>query len=140
MSMFYYIDPEVAGSFGEKSIIDSSFHPPKVLKMHYEFDGWMGGELLEYFSSYIVSENLKNILINSELTGATIVDAIVSKSSNFEESNPEILLPKFYWLQVTGKAGVDDIGISNDYRLVVSKKILKLLKAVDLGDVLIEDV
>lgn len=37
-------------------------------------------------------------------------------------------LPAFLWLKVSGQAGVDDLGISDDHRLVVSEKLLKVVQ------------
>ena len=59
MTMEYYlIEPEVAGGIGEHSVIDRSSGKMVVRKLHYEFDGWLGDELLESTPCFIVSERL----------------------------------------------------------------------------------
>lgn len=35
------IEPEVAGGLGENTVIDQSVHPPKIARLHYNFEGWL---------------------------------------------------------------------------------------------------
>jgi hypothetical protein len=58
---------------------------------------------------------------------------VSSASEEFEELFPDVKLPKFVWLQVTGKAGQDDFGLSSDHCLVVSQRILDLLKGAGMS-------
>ena len=50
---YYVIEPEVAGGFGENCEIDWSTGKMQVNKLHYQFDGWLGDELLESTPCYI---------------------------------------------------------------------------------------
>ncbi|HKB91644.1 MAG TPA: hypothetical protein VKC60_14085 [Opitutaceae bacterium] len=59
---YYYIEPEVAGSLGENTVIHREVHPPRVSKLHYRFDGWLGDVLLESFPSFIVAEDVEKKL------------------------------------------------------------------------------
>lgn len=135
--MYFYIEPEVSGGFGDNAVIDTSIHPPKVSKLHYQFDGWLGDDLLETFPCHIVSESLAKKIESAELNGYKFDDVEISKSEQFEELYPGKELPKFYWLKVTGVAGKDDFGIAEDYRLTVSEKALEVLKKgkIDEADV-----
>lgn len=36
---FFYIEPEVAGGFGERTRLDTTVHPPVVHELEYEFQG-----------------------------------------------------------------------------------------------------
>ena len=126
--MFYYVEPEVSGGFGDNAIIDSSVHPPKVTKLHVEFDGWLGDDLLETFPCYIISEGLTKEIEAENLTGFILDEVEVSKSNQFEEMYPKRELPKFFWLNLQGVCEKDDFGFSYDYRLVVSERALKVLK------------
>ena len=65
--MYKYIEPEVAGGLGNETIIDKNYHPPIVKKLHYEFNGWLGDDILESFPCFIVSERLKNEIIKKNL-------------------------------------------------------------------------
>jgi len=125
--MYFYIEPEVSGGFGENTVIDTSVHPPKVSRLHYQFDGWLGDDLLESFPCYIVSEYLAKEIEKSGLTGFRFKEVEVSKSEQFEELYPGKELPKFRWLKVIGDAGQDDFGVADDCRLVISEKALETL-------------
>ena len=57
--MFHTLEPEVAGGFGEQTILDNSTHPPDVKWLHYVLDGWLGDDILESFPCYIVTERLR---------------------------------------------------------------------------------
>lgn len=125
--MYFYIEPEVSGGFGDKTVVDTSVHPPRVSKLHYQFDGWLGDDLLETYPCHIVSESLAKEIESAELTGYMFDDVEISKSEQFEDLYPGKELPKFYWLKVSGIAGKDDFGISEDYRLTISEKALEAL-------------
>ncbi|GLU40012.1 hypothetical protein [Pseudomonas sp. NBRC 100443] len=137
--MYYYIEPEVSGGIGRNSIIDTSVHPPLVTKLNYEFYGWLGDDLIESFPCFIVSENLKNQLEKSALTGFKFDVVEITKSENFNELYKEKNLPKFYWLKVTGKAGQQDFGIADDFRLVVSENALVTLYKTKIEQASIEE-
>lgn len=134
--MYFYIEPEVSGGFGDNTVADTTVHPPVVSKLNYLFEGWLGDDLLESFPCYVVSEKLKSEIMNSELMGLEIDGLEVTKSEHFDELYPGKELPEFYWLKVTGEAGKDDFGIASDHRLVVSDKALDVLKkcSIDQAD------
>lgn len=130
---FYKLYPEVAGSWGRNIAFDSSVHPPTLSKLHYEFDLRPSDELITSFASYIVTERLMNKLTEISASGCLFDDVETSKSEKFYESekdleaHQELELPTFFWLRVTGKAGFDDFGMSYDYLLIVSQKVLGTL-------------
>lgn len=133
---FYYIRPEVAGSVGPRSVEDRSVHPPIVTRLHYEFDGWLGGAILESFPCYIVTDPLKKALEDEGFTGCEFDEVEISASEQFADLYPERVeaLPKFHWLKLTGKAGNDDLGMSSDHVLVVSERVLETLKNYEMSD------
>ncbi|MBY8259298.1 hypothetical protein KW530_21605 [Vibrio fluvialis] len=137
--MYFYIEPEVSGGFGDNSVMDTTVHPPKVYKLHYQFDGWLGDELLESFPCFIISEALAQELEREHLSGFTLEDVEVTKSEQFEELYPRKALPKFFWLQVTGSAAQDDLGIAEDHRLVVSESALNTLRKGKIEEADIEE-
>ena len=53
--MRYTLEPEVPGGWGTGIEVDNSCHPPIVKRLHIEFDGWCGDELLECYPCFIVS-------------------------------------------------------------------------------------
>jgi hypothetical protein len=125
---YYALEPEVAGHLGDHAIVDRSVHPPLVKRVHYEFDGWLGDDLLEAFPCFIVTRALGQRLAAAGLTGFTLDDAEVSMSDLFEEVHPDRELPGFAWLKVLGRPGTDDLGLSLDHRLVLSQRALDVLK------------
>ncbi len=137
--MYFFIEPEVSGGFGDNSVMDTTVHPPKVYKLHYQLDGWLGDELLESFPCFIVSESLAQELEREHLSGFTLEDVEVTKSEQFEELYPGKALPKFFWLQVTGSAAQDDFGIAEDHRLVVSEGALNTLRKGKIEEADIEE-
>jgi hypothetical protein len=121
------VQPEVAGGWGPRTVVDRSVHPPLVSRLHYEFDGWLGDEILESFPCFIVSAALAADLRRHHLTGHSLGSVEISTSSQFEELHPNTTLPPFEWLRVNGHAGKDDFGLDTVSRLIVSPQALSLL-------------
>lgn len=126
--MYKYIEPEVAGGFGEATKLDTSVHPPVVFTLEYCFDGWLGDCIIEIFPCYVITAEAKISIDNFNLSGVFFDEVMTSKSDVFEELYPNTELPKVYWAKIIGTAGIDDFGIANDLRLVVSDNALKILK------------
>jgi hypothetical protein len=124
---FITIEPEVAGGWGSGTVADTSIHPPLVTRLHYEFQGWLGDDLLESFPCFIVTDRLACALGQAQLSGFTFDRVEVSTSQEFDVRYPSRRLPKFHWLRVTGRPGVDDLGIGSDHRLVASAEAIKVL-------------
>ena len=131
---YYVIEPEVAGGWGKNTIFTRTpGTPTTVHKLHFEFAGWLGDELLESTPCYIVTERLANEIQREALTGARFDDVEVTTSDQFRELSPKQLLPNFRWLKIEGKPAHDDFGITSDLRLVVSEGALQLLKRVGIS-------
>lgn len=130
---YYCLEPEVAGGLGADTVIDRSVSPTQIEQLHYVMDGWLGDGLLESFPSYIVTNALAHELNHWHPTGARLAKVKITKSPQFEELHPNRPLPEFMWLKVFGAAGKDDFGISVDNRLVVSERVLNILKSFGLS-------
>jgi len=102
------------------------------MHLHYEVDGWLGDDLLQSFPCFIVTDRLAHALRRSDLTGCSLAAVEVTKSSKFNDWNPGKELPGFFWLRITGRAGVDDFGISEDRRLVASTRAMDVLRPFNL--------
>jgi hypothetical protein len=126
--MYYILEPEVAGGLGELTVMDSSKHPPEVTKLHYEFEGWLGDEILETFPCYIVTSEVRDALEKQPVTGCSFEEATISILPVFREIYSDRYLPSFRWLKVHGTAGKDDIGLAADGRIVVSDAALAVLR------------
>ena len=136
---YYQLEPEVAGGFGEHCIIDRGSGKMVVRKLHYEFDGWLGDELLESTPCFIVSERLARQIERAQLTGISFNHVEITKSDQFDELYPNRQLPKFVWLQIEGRPGQDDFGIGPDPGLVISERALEVLRGVGISNALITD-
>jgi hypothetical protein len=135
---YFYVEPEVAGELGDRTVLDSTVHPPRVDKLQYKFVGWLGDSLLESFPCVIATQDAADALAKFGITGVQFADLEVTVSDEFHALYPERELPTFRWLQVDGIAGKDDFGIASDYRLVVSGKGIDLLQPYGIGNALIE--
>jgi len=125
---YFLIEPEVAAELGERTDLDRSRHPPGVNRLHLEFMGWLGDSLLETFPVFVVTQSLGDALVSSQFAGFVLSTFEVSISEQFVELYGDRELPDFYWLRVSGRAGVDDFGLANDHRLVISQRALDLIK------------
>lgn len=133
----FIVEPEVAGGLGEHTVIDSSVRPPKVSKLHYKFDGWLGDALLESFPCYIATKDMAEKLKALHPTGVHFGDVEIEKSDLFRRLHPNRKLPDFMWLKVSGQPGKDDFGLADDLRLVISERVLALLKSQNLQNALV---
>ncbi len=124
---YYILEPEVAGGIGPHTVMDRRTHPPVVSTLHYEFDGWLGDELLETFPCFIGTERIRDMIRENHFTGVEFASVEITKSDTFTELYPDRSLPNFVWLKVTGTAGTDDFGLEKKNRLVVSERALLAL-------------
>lgn len=124
---YYLLRPEVAGQLGDATVMDRSVHPPLVTHLEYAFDGWMGDELLEAFSSFIVTAKLASLLEGVGLTGFRLADVDITLSEEYLDFGCDENLPEFRWLQITGRQLSDDFGLSQNGSLVASESTLAVL-------------
>ncbi len=130
---YFVLEPEVAGGLGPASTGDLRARPPRLEKFNYEFDVWLGDPLVEAISNFIVTTGLKARLIEAHASGVRFGDVEVTRSGEYRDKYLDRPLPAFSWLQVTGQAGKDDFGLSSSGDLVVSQRMLNLLKTVGLN-------
>jgi hypothetical protein len=62
----------VAGGYGEDAILDTSVCPERVERLHYEFDGWLGDDLLESFPVFIITERALRLFQSGQLSDSRI--------------------------------------------------------------------
>jgi hypothetical protein len=129
MAAFYIVRPEVAGGLGERT---ECLHRPDgefvVTRLHYEFQGWLGDELLEAFPCFIVTRRIAERFEAAGLSGFAIGEAEITVSEEFEELYPGRGIPSFVWLKVLAHPRTADLGVTRDKRLVVSERALNLLR------------
>lgn len=129
---YYVLEPEVPGGLGENTVLDTSVHPPIIHHLHYQFDGWLGDDILEGFPCFFCSDRLAEQFRKVGLKGFYLEEFETSTSDEFKELFPETILPKFYWLKITGVLG-DDFLLSANHRLVVSEAVISILKAFNIA-------
>ena len=137
--MFKSIRPEVAGGFGKETKLDTKVHPPIVYHLHYEFQGWLRNDILATFPCFIVTENLKESILKTGLSGVVFDDVKITTSFEFRQLYPNLVLPRFNWMKVSGQAGKDDFGVSGEFRLIVSEEAYNLLSNFNISAASIQD-
>jgi len=137
--MFKYIEPEVPGGLGDKTEMDTSIHPPIVHSFECYLDGWLGDCILEIFPCFIVTQAAKDDIENLKLTGIVFDDLTVTKTEIFNEFYQHIEIPKLFWAKINGLAGIDDFGLSNDFRLVISESSFNVLNVNKLQNAIFSD-
>ena len=107
----YKLRPEVPGGIGEKSIIEYEGGKIKSIQyLEYIFEDWFGDELLTSSPCYIITESLAQYLQNKKLSGFNLDESIeISKSEIFEYYHPNMELPKFLRLKVSGVVEIDGV-------------------------------
>ncbi|MBM7770602.1 hypothetical protein JOD54_000806 [Actinokineospora baliensis] len=133
MSSFYLLDPEVAGELGPHSVVDRSVRPAVASKVEYAFSEWVGDELITATPAFLVTGDLADTLLRSNLTGFEIREATITLSEEGEEMIGDLSsLPPFKWLAITGVGGQEDFGLVYPTRLVVSSAAMDLLNTRQL--------
>ncbi|WP_152559263.1 hypothetical protein [Tumebacillus flagellatus] len=140
--MLFLLKPEVAGGFGENTQIRKPDDEPLVSKhvvhLHYEFEGWLGDELLTSHPCYIVTDRVSELLKRSGCTGLHFETVEVSTSEMFLELEPNVTLPSFKRMIPLGSIVLEgdtfedwsghDFSMNERCRLVVSEKALEVLQ------------
>jgi hypothetical protein len=137
-AIFYTIKPEVAGNIANSEFLDRSARPPKINKLHYEFDGWSGDDIITSIATYILTERLKSSLELEQLSGMKFEEVDTSTSDQFKELYGEMKLPKFYWMQIIGQLGETDFAMLDKHRLVISAEALAILNKFQISNAEIE--
>lgn len=136
---FIKIEPEVSVYIGERTVFDKSVVPWYVQKLHLEFEGWFGDDLVTASPVFCVTQRLKEGLESSSLSGISNFDSIeITKTENFEELYPDKELPAFFLLRINGESKKDDIAIEAG-DLIISERALEFLQGFNLSEAEIED-
>ena len=140
---FFELEPEMPGDLGPSTTGDLISRPPKIKNLEFEFNVWPDDCLVEAIGTYIVIDTLRDKLILLNPTGVTFDRVKISKSEFFREFYrhlyPNRKLPAFSWLKITGQGGKDDFGLSPRGNLIVSLRVLELLKEFGLNHCEIEN-
>jgi hypothetical protein len=150
---YYYLEPEVSGDIGERTVMDPSVHPPIVTKLNYEFNMWPCDVLIESFPCWIVTApTIKKIQL-AQLTGVSFDDVETTMSEQLRDISLNRQLPAFVWMKVHGTQGRDDFGVGKNFVistvtkpfdprsfiLVVSQRALDLLQQLGISHATCEE-
>lgn len=89
------LEPEVAGEIGENTVYDNFEDiryrgaKPEISKLHFIFSGWLGDDIIESTSCFIVTEKLEKKIEESKLVGYEFQSVEISLSDEFIEMYPE---------------------------------------------------
>ncbi len=136
--MYWTVRPEVPGNWVVKSEFTKTSDGWDIHSLHFEFDGYLGSDIATSSPVFIVTERLKDAIIDAKLTGATFRATYVTKSDEYSTIESLGLLPAtlptFCWLHITGRAGATDFGLlPSSPRLVVSDAALAILRRFSLN-------
>lgn len=131
---YYLVEPEVAGGWGPATVVaEPRTHPPEILELEYEFFGWLGDPLVTSFPVYLATRSLLAELARLGATGYRVAEATITRNEQFDEVQPETVLPPFAWLRPTGIPGFDDLGALPNADLIVSERVYELLLAAGMN-------
>lgn len=127
---FYCIEPDAPGRVEEgRNIYENHSKLDSVI---FIFDYWPD-DIVESTPVFLASERLSKRISDAGTTGFLLKMCKCIKGDQFHISCPERGdIPPYRWLDVTGKAGVDDFGLEN-LNLVVSQRALDILKNFDIS-------
>jgi hypothetical protein len=133
MTTYYIIEPGVPGELGEKTILDYSTEPPyKVVKLECLFYVLLNDDILEIHPCFIVTERLRKALEQFQGTGYQFDDVEITTDEQFAEFYPDLKLPNYYWMKIYGNPGIDDAGLTKRHDLVVSDRLLDILRRFNI--------
>ncbi len=125
---YFIIEPEVAGTLGKHTKREASVHPPVINKLHYIIENWLGDDIIAAFPVMLITEKLKKLIEDANLTGYEISDCELSISDNYLELKGNSEIPIFYWFKITSSFFETDFLLNQYHHLVVSEKALNILK------------
>ena len=120
---YMYLEAEVGGCLGPRSVIDPDRRRWTIHKLHYMFEVWLGDQILTAVTCHIATRALADRLRAARLTGFMLADVEIDRSEEFRELYPNRQLPPFVWVQIVGVKGQDDFFMTQTpQRLVVSER------------------
>lgn len=137
---FYIVHPEVPGEFGEHTIEigEKADRPPKISKLHYEFNCWPQDDFLTYLCLFIGSDRFRQALelLSPPISGVEFDTVEVSGSPEFEivwrNDRPGEDFGIWHWFKITGTPGIDDFGYRWRLGLVISERVLQALQKLNM--------
>ncbi|MBM7771933.1 hypothetical protein JOD54_002137 [Actinokineospora baliensis] len=129
MTHYYQLEPEVPGELGPGSDVDRSAAPWVIRRVEFAFHDWLGDDLITSDPIFLVTAAMADKLDESGLTGFELREAAITRASEGLDMIEDFeSYPAFRWLDVVGRATVDDFGLDLEGALVVSGSALEVLE------------
>ncbi|WP_106495643.1 hypothetical protein [Lentibacillus sp. Marseille-P4043] len=115
----YFLEPEVSGGHGNKTLygtdedVEKKGISGKVKFLHYEFEGWLGDDILESAPAFIITSDLADELKKSELKDYRIEKCLVTTSDEFKELYPNKKIPSFVRFIPLGTVEIEGVQYKN---------------------------
>jgi hypothetical protein len=98
------------------------------------FDTWLGDDMVRAYPAVLVRTPVRDALLSLDRrSGFEIARARIRASVFYRKHSPGKRLPVFWAVQVDGRAGRDDMGLTPAGVLVVSQRVLDVLLAFRIG-------
>ena len=92
----YLLEPEVSGGIGNNSILEyENGRIKKAVHLDYEFEGWLGDDLITTSPFFIITESLAEEFQANDISGYDFEDLEISFCDYFMEMFPNNVLPNF---------------------------------------------
>lgn len=129
---YFEVNPEVPAELGDLTVMENKDGARLIIhKLHLNFKGWLGGDLMETTPVFYITEKLKQGLIKHAFTGIQAFEPVEYEID--DEYTGSVKPGVIYWLKINGKSMHDDFGIDEGV-LIVSEKALNFLKQYNLSD------
>lgn len=141
----YLLEPEVPGGIGNNSkLLYENGRIKQAIHLHYEFEGWLGDDLITTSPFFLVTEGIANAIKESDLQGYSFKDIEISTSYSFKELHPNRVLPRFQLLIPVGVIEVEgkyitswtghDFCMKSRIDLVISEKAFELFRKYNINN------
>lgn len=117
MAQFFQLRPEVAGFQGEGTVVANMPQLqsgidfiPEIAHLDYEFDGWLGDDIIEGSSCYLVSDVLAAAMEQSNLSGYRLEAITISTTEVFDRWQSKMVerpLPPFVRVLTDGRIEIE---------------------------------
>jgi hypothetical protein len=137
---YFIIEPDVAASLGEETVLDAAMHPPRVEHLHIVMEGWFGDGLLEVFPCFLFREDLSKAIKKADLVGVEFTPLTMTVSEEFRHQSPRVDIPVFIWGKIVGAQEQSDFFLTDGHKLVVSDRALEILESFNIANAKVEQV
>jgi hypothetical protein len=139
MPSYYLLIPAVYGTLGPRTLLDTSVHPPVVLKLDCLLDLVPADDLFATFPCFFATERLGNALIDSRMSGVKFGRVRARVSEAFQPKRSRVKTLAILRLHVSGRPREHDFGLESNKYLVVSQAALDIARTFTLADCTVYD-